>query len=260
MDKETEKAIAAKLRHAGCVFAEDEARLLVSEAQSMESLTAMADRRATGVPLEYVLGWADFCGIRIAVEPGVFIPRRRTEFLVKQAASIGMPGAVVADICCGTGAVGAALDKALGGIELYAADIDPLSVQCARRNLASIAALVLEGDLCKPLPSVLRGRVDILVANAPYVPTRAIRLLPRESRNHESKAALNGGIDGLDFHRRIASEACQWLAPHGHVIVETSRKQACQTFEIFAQHGLITRSVHDSELNAAAVIGTKPVL
>ncbi|WP_419884214.1 putative protein N(5)-glutamine methyltransferase [Peribacillus sp. B-H-3] len=260
MDEETEEAIVARLRHAGCVFAEDEAKLLVSEARSLESLKAMADRRASGLPLEYVLGWADFCGIRIAVDPGVFVPRRRTEFLVKQAAHYGMQGAVVADICCGTGAVGAALAKALGEIELYAADIDPVSVQCARRNLASLDGLVFEGDLCKPLPASLRGRVDIIAANAPYVPARAIRLLPRESRNHESLASLCGGRDGLDFHRRIAAEALHWLAPLGHVVVETSRKQACQTTEIFSQKGLIPQAVHDSELDAAVVIGTKRAL
>src|SRR5947208_16853812 len=130
-------ATVTRLRAAGCVFAEDEARLLVSAARTPAELAAMVDRRAAGVPLEHVLGWAEFCGLRIAVDPGVFVPRRRTEFLVRQAAALarqaagaparqdpGRPRAVVVvDLCCGSGAVGAALAAALGQVELHAADI-----------------------------------------------------------------------------------------------------------------------------------------
>src|SRR5260370_6529023 len=101
--------IVARLRAAGCVFAEDEARLLISAARTPDDLAAMVDRRAAGVPLEHVLGWAEFCGLRIAVDPGVFVPRRRTEFLVGQAVSLvrqaagpgGPPPAGVTHPCCG---------------------------------------------------------------------------------------------------------------------------------------------------------------
>src|SRR5262245_29444624 len=128
-------AIVNRLRAAGCVFAEDEARLLVGAARSPADLAAMVDRRAAGLPIEYVVGWAEFAGLRVAVAPGVFVPRRRTEFLVDQAAALTRPGAVVVDLCCGSGAVGAALAAAVEGIELHAADIDPAAVRCARRNL-----------------------------------------------------------------------------------------------------------------------------
>jgi len=120
----------------------------------------MVDRRAAGVPLEHVLGWAEFCGLRIAVDPGVFVPRRRTEFLARQAAALARPRAVVVDLCCGSGAVGAALAAALDRVELYAVDIDPAAVRCARRNLAGAGGQVYEGDLYQPLPATLRGRVD----------------------------------------------------------------------------------------------------
>src|SRR5664280_1952087 len=80
--------IVTRLRAAGCVFAEDEARLLISAARTPANLAAMVDRRAAGLPLEHVLGWAEFCGLRIAADPGVFVPRRRTEFLVRQAAEL----------------------------------------------------------------------------------------------------------------------------------------------------------------------------
>src|SRR2546423_1472631 len=102
-------AIVARLRAAGCVFAADEARLLVRTARTPADLSAMLDRRAAGTPLEHVLGWAEFCGLRLTVEPGVFVPRRRTEFLVQQAIvlarrSADEPGVIV-DLCCRAGAV-----------------------------------------------------------------------------------------------------------------------------------------------------------
>jgi release factor glutamine methyltransferase len=93
------KIIVTRLRDAGCVFAEDEARLLISAARSQADLAAMVDRRAVGFPLEHVIGWTEFCGLRIAVDQGVFVPRNRTEFLVRQAAAHTREGAVVVDLC-----------------------------------------------------------------------------------------------------------------------------------------------------------------
>src|SRR5215471_15155152 len=213
-----ESAIVTRLRAAGCVFAEDEARLLLAEARTPAELSAMVERRADGQPLEHVLGWAEFCGVRIAVDPGVFIPRRRTEFLVRKAAALAGrtrgPGgadparpAVVVDLCCGSGAVGAALAAALDRVELYAVDIDPAAVRCARRNVAAAGGRVFLGDLYGPLPARLRGRVDVLAANVPYVPTADVALLPPEARVHEPRVALDGGADGLDVLRRVTAAA-----------------------------------------------------
>src|SRR5580704_212176 len=146
--------VTGRLRAAGCVFAEDEARLMIATARTAAELDAMVARRADGLPLEHVLGWAEFCGLRIAVDPGVFVPRRRTEFLVGQAAAGAEAGQsrtgggpagrsrtgggpagrpVVVDLCCGSGALGVALAAALGGADLHAADVDPAAVACARR-------------------------------------------------------------------------------------------------------------------------------
>ncbi|MDR7246457.1 release factor glutamine methyltransferase [Priestia megaterium] len=257
IDKKTEKWIINKLRTAGCVFAEDEARLLISEAQTLDTLIGMVEQRATGLPLEHVVGWADFCGMRIKVEQGVFVPRRRTEFLVQQTSALATPGSVIVDLCCGTGAVGVALAKIIGYIELYATDIDPASVRCAYHNTTFIGGNVYEGDLYHPLPSALHNRVDILVANAPYVPTESIELLPQEARKYEIRAALDGGEKGLDVQRRVAAEAPIWLAPGGHLLVETSQKQALQTAEIFAENGLIPKVANCVELDATVVIGTQ---
>jgi release factor glutamine methyltransferase len=269
-------AAVTRLRAAGCVFAEDEAQLLISAARTPAALAAMVERRAAGPPLEHVLGWAEFCGLRIAVDPGVFVPRRRTEFLVRRAAALarraaaptgpdptgpdptGQRAVVVVDLCCGSGAVGAALAAALGQVELHAADIDPAAVRCARRNVAAAGGQVYQGDLYRPLPARLRGRVDILAANVPYVPSGDVGLLPPEARAHEPRVALDGGADGLDVLRRVAAGAPHWLAPGGHLLVETSERQAPRAAEAVGRDGLIPRIARSVRLNATVVIGTRP--
>src|ERR1700742_3142705 len=145
-----DSAIVTRLRAAGCVFAEDEARLLIAAAGTPAELDVMVGQRVAGLPLEQVLGWAEFCGLRITVTPGVFVARRRTEFLVRQAAALARRGDVIVDVCCGAGAIGAALAAAVEGAEVHAADIDPAAVRCARQNLP--ADRVYQGDLYAPLP------------------------------------------------------------------------------------------------------------
>ncbi|MGW3937762.1 putative protein N(5)-glutamine methyltransferase [Streptomyces phaeochromogenes] len=248
--------VVTALRSAGCVFAEDEARLILSTARTPAELTVMVDRRVAGLPLEHVLGWAEFRGLRIAVEPGVFVPRRRTEFLVEQAVALAPEAPVVVDLCCGSGAVGAALAVALPGAELHAADVDPAAVRCARRNVGA-GARVYEGDLFEALPRALCGRIGILAANVPYVPSGEVGLLPPEARDHEPLVALDGGGDGLDVLRRVAAEAPRWLAPGGSLLVETSERQAGLAVEILADAGLIPRLEVSEELYANVVIGLK---
>ncbi|WP_329128787.1 putative protein N(5)-glutamine methyltransferase [Streptomyces sp. NBC_01476] len=253
----SESAVADRLRAAGCVFAEDEARLLISAAAGAGELRDMVERRAGGLPLEHVVGWAEFAGRRIAVDPGVFVPRRRTEFLAGQAVAHGRPGAVVVDLCCGSGALGVVLAEALGAAELHAADLDPAAVRCARRNVLPLGGRVYEGDLFAALPPDLRGRIDVLAANVPYVPTGSVALLPAEARDHEALIALDGGPDGLDTMRRVAAEARYWLAPGGVLLFESSRQQAPQALEIVTAGGLDARSVTDEDQYATVLIGTK---
>jgi len=251
-------AIVARLRDAGCVFAEDEARLLAAQARTPAELAAMVDRRVAGLPLEQVLGWAEFCGLRIAVDPGVFVPRRRTEFLVRRAIALAPPRAVAVDLCCGSGAVGAALADALDLAELHASDIDTAAIRCARRNLAPRGGQVHQGDLFGPLPGALRGRVDILAANVPYVPTSEVALLPAEARLHEPRAALDGGGDGLDVLRRVAAAAPQWLAPGGSLLTETSERQAARAARAARDSGLVPDVITSAELGATVLVATRP--
>jgi release factor glutamine methyltransferase len=245
------------LRRAGCVFAEDEARLILGTARTPAEATAMAARRAAGLPLEHVVGWAGFGGLRITLDPGVFVPRRRTEFLVEHAATLARPGTPVVDLCCGSGALGAALAAAVPGVELHAADVDPAAVRCARRNLAAYGGLVHHGDLFAALPAELRGRVAVLLANVPYVPSGEIALLPAEARDHESPVALDGGPDGLDVLRRVAAEAPGWLAPGGTLLVEAGERQARRAAGVLTSAGLRARVVRDEERAATVVTGTK---
>jgi release factor glutamine methyltransferase len=264
---EVDSMLVARLRAAGCVFAEEEAAILSATAASPAELDAMVARRVAGEPLEQVVGWAEFAGLRVCVDPGVFVPRRRSEFLVEVALQLaggpdGTVPRVVVDLCCGTGALGlavavklgaAAANAQLGGVELHAADLDPAAVACARRNVAPVGGHVYAGDLFTALPDSLRGRADVLTCNAPYVPTTEIAFMPAEARDHEALMALDGGADGLAILRRAATEAGAWLAPGGALLVETSERQAKAMATVMTAARL-TAQVHEDDESGATVV------
>jgi release factor glutamine methyltransferase len=275
-------ALVARLRSAGCVFAEDEAELLSSAARSPGELDALVGRRVAGEPLEQVVGWAEFAGLRILVSPGVFVPRRRSEFLVglaadlvrgrnsppglaSSSASVPPPAPVIVDLCCGTGALGLAVAAELAGgpdgstpgtAELHSADLDPAAVACAERNVVPAGGHVYRGDLFDALPPALRGRVSVLICNAPYVPSAEVAFLPAEARDHEPLVALDGGLDGLSVLRRAASGAPRWLAPGGVLLVETSERQAPEMASAMASSGLVGHVHTDEEYGATVVTGS----
>ena len=265
---EVDSLVVARLRAAGCVFAEEEAEVIASTAASPAELEAMVARRAAGEPLEQVVGWAEFAGLRVFVDPGVFVPRRRSEFLVDVAVQLagGQDGTVprvVVDLCCGTGALGLAVavklaraaDVRLGGVELHAADLDPAAVACARRNVVPAGGRVYGGDLFTALPDSLRNSAGVLICNAPYVPTTEIAFMPAEARDHEALMALDGGADGLAILRRAAAEAGAWLAPGGVLLVETSERQAAVMAAVMTAAGLAAQVHEDDESGATVVTG-----
>jgi release factor glutamine methyltransferase len=238
------------LRAAGCVFAEDEARLLLDAGGDTRTLVA---RRIAGEPLEWVLGWAEFADLRIVVQPGVFVPRRRTELLAAQAIARLRPASVAVELCCGAAPVAAAILAEVPFVEVHAADVDPAAVACARENVPN--GLVHEGDLYDALPPTLRGRIDVIVANTPYVPTDEVALMPVEARDHEPRATLDGGPDGLALLRRISASAAEWLAPGGWVLIEVSERQLPTASAVFDAAGLVPSAASDGELGATVVIG-----
>jgi release factor glutamine methyltransferase len=244
----------ATLRAAGCVYAEDEAAVLVDAAADRATLAAMVRRRTGGEPLELVVGYADFGGVRVRVRPGVFVPRMRSELLVRlgAAAARATPAAVVVDLCCGSGALGMSVSARAPQSVLYAADRDPIAVACARDNLGS---RVYQGDLYTALPTRLRGRVDVLLANVPYVATAHLALLPAEAREHEPRAALDGGGDGLDVFRRVIVGAPRWLAPGGVVLSEVTEAQAGAAVAAVREAGLDADVASDDDLEAMVVAG-----
>jgi release factor glutamine methyltransferase len=271
---EIDPVVISWLRAAGCVFAEDEARVLFDAARTREELDAMVARRAGGEPLEQVVGWAEFAGLRVLVDPGVFVPRRRSEFLVSVAAALARGGTaprVVVDLCCGTGALGLAVAVSLSrvvdgpasagirlsGVELHAADLDPAAVACARRNVEPAGGRVYQGDLFGALPVALRGRIDVLICNAPYVPTSEIAFMPAEAREHEAPMALDGGADGLAILRRASADAFGWLTPGGVLLVETSERQASSMAAVMTGAGLVARVHEDDETGATVVTGAR---
>ena len=305
--------LVARLRAAGCVFAEDEARIITEDADGDAArLEELVAARVGGLPLEHLVGWAELDGRRWLMAPGVFVPRQRSELLVREAADrasagapvmhaaagaagttsdqvaveqaatldtgtgipLGAAGALLlVDLCCGCGALGGAVAARLlaagHDVELHAADVDPAAVTCAHDNLKALAddggpgagrlvAHTYTGDLTDPLPAEVWGRVDVLVANAPYVPTAAIGMMPPEAREHEPHAALDGGDDGLAILRRVIDLAPALLRPGGHLLVETGEGQVGAAVGHLEAAGLTTTVLSDEDLGATALAATLP--
>ncbi|WP_062467569.1 putative protein N(5)-glutamine methyltransferase [Demequina maris] len=253
----TEHDAVARLRAAGCVFAEDEARL-IAEAAGTDPAAGerLLARRIAGEPLEHVLGWAGFAGLRIAVAPGVFVPRRRTELVARLAADLAPPGGLVVDLCCGTGAIAAAVAHARPDVRIVAADIDPAAVALAARTLAPFGASSLVSDLDAALGG-LTGTVDVVASCPPYVPTAQIPLMPREARDHEPARALDGGADGAALQRGVLAASSRLLRPGGVAVVETSEALVALTASAAGDAGLAAEVARDEERGATAVVARR---
>ncbi|HEY6589519.1 MAG TPA: peptide chain release factor N(5)-glutamine methyltransferase [Actinomycetota bacterium] len=279
-----------ELAAAGCVSARAEADWLLEEAVDEESLRAMVARRVAGEPLQYVIGWAPFGPLRLAVGPGVFVPRPETEGLADRAATrlrsrpepaegsgepqggapIGREGSgepqggapvrrVAVDVCTGSGAIACFLAAEVPGARVLATELDPGALAWARRNADRYGVELLAGDLDEPLPAALAGRVDVLCANVPYVPSGAIATLPTDVRDHEPRLALDGGPDGLDVLRRLVARAGHWLAPGGGLLCEIGEDQAETGVALLTAAGLVEVAVHPDLVGRDRILeGTHP--
>ncbi len=246
-----------RLRAAGCVFADEEARL-IAEAAGADAGTreALLRRRLAGEPLEVVVGWAEFAGLRIPVAPGVFVPRRRTELLARLAIARTPRAGTVVDLCCGSGAIAAAVAHARPDVTVIAADIDPRAVALASGTLAAYGATAVVSDMDGAL-GALHGRVDLVASCPPYVPSARIALMPREAREHEPRIALDGGLDGADLQRESLAAAARLLGTGGVAVVETSEDLASLTLQMAEAAGLVAVVERDADLGATAVVASR---
>jgi release factor glutamine methyltransferase len=266
-ENRVDPSTVAFLRAAGCVYAEEEARILTEASRSTAELRSLLERRATGEPLEYIVGWAEFCGLRIPLCSGVFVPRRRSEFLAECAVQSVREAATraggasrrvkVLDICCGSGAIGLAVATQAGDVALLAADDSPIAVECARENLAPVSGRVYQGDLFAPIPRIELHGLDLIIANAPYVPTAAIRTLPSEARLYEPMSTLDGGPAGTSVQSRILASAAEWLRVPGFVLIETGSGMAGETARIAKDAGFSAEIRECTELDATVVVATR---
>jgi release factor glutamine methyltransferase len=215
--------LADRLAAAGFVSAREEAQQLRRAAGGDDRLLAeLAGRRLAGEPLAWIVGSADFGGLRVRVEPGVYVPRPHTEALALRAAELLPARGTAVDVCTGSGAVAAVLAGRRPGATVLATDVDPGALACARANGVDARA----GDLFAPLPAALRGRVDVVTAVVPYVPTAELRSLQRDTFAFESPLAYDGGPDGTAVLRRALAGAACVLRPGGTALLELGGDQA----------------------------------
>jgi release factor glutamine methyltransferase len=268
--------LVGRLREAGCVFAESEAAILTEAAANAgqsdpanadaradadpdhaEALERLVARRIAGEPLEHVVGWAEFAGMRIPVAPGVFVPRRRTELVARVVARLAPASGTVVDLCCGAGPISVALATWRKDLTVVAADIDPVAVDLALRALAPLGGTAVVSDMDENLPPGLAGAVDVVASCPPYVPSDQIALMPHEAREYEPTVALDGGADGARMQSRVFAAAVRLLAPGGRCVVETSEHGADATLAAARAVGLAAVVEEDEEVGAVVVIATR---
>jgi release factor glutamine methyltransferase len=229
------------LAEGGCVAPDAEAHALFrAVGEGAGPIEDLIDRRLRGEPLAWITGSVDFCGIRVNIDSGVFVPRPHTQALAARAVSLLPDAGIAVDLCTGSGAVAAVLGSARPRATVLAVDIDPIAVACARRNDVDAVA----GDLDEPLPSSFRGRVDVMTAVVPYVPTDELRLLPRDVLAHEPRRALDGGPEGTVLLRRAAEAAARLLRVGGNVLLEIGGDQAREIASTLTAFGFTGIRVH----------------
>lgn len=208
------------------------------------SLRAGVKRRAAGEPLQYVTGEVAFRHLILKVSPGVLIPRPETEVLAGEVldALKGLEAPRVADVCTGSGCIALSIAQEHPGATVVATDLSPVAVEVAQANAGRLGlsgrVSVFQGDLLAPLPEELRGCLDAVVSNPPYIPTADVPGLPEEVVGYEPHLALDGGEDGLEVFRRILLDSREWLRAGGLLAVEldertveTAAKEAQEWYE-----------------------------
>jgi release factor glutamine methyltransferase len=217
------ESLAALLADAGFVAADEEAAELIARADGDAALLdALVERRLTGEPLAWITGSTTFCGVKIRVDPGVYVPRWQTEPLALRAAERLPTAGTAIDLCTGSGAIAKVLSTRHPGARVVATDLDERAVACARAN----GVEVHRGDLLAPVPRELEGRVDVVVGVVPYVPTPDLPLLQRDTFTFESPLSYDGGGDGTAILRRVLTDSRRFLRAGGALLLELGGDQA----------------------------------
>lgn len=248
--------VAKSLARGGCVAPGAEAdALLGASSEGLGTVDELVARRLRGEPLPWITGSVRFCGLRLHVDRGVFVPRPHTEALARRAADLLPDAGTAVDLCTGSGAIAAVLGAARPEAQVLATDVDHRAIACARRN----GVRAFEGDLDEPLPSSVCGRVDVVTAVVPYVPTDELHLLPRDVLAHEPRRALDGGPGGTAMLTRAVEAAARLLAPGGSVLLELGGDQAAVVANAVAERGLAKARVHrDGDGRDRAIEARRP--
>ena len=234
-------AVAATLADAGFLAPEDEAAAILDAVDASRGpLDELVRRRVAGEPLAWIVGRITFAGAEVRVDRGVFVPRPQTEALARRAIELLPDDGVAVDLCTGSGAIAVALRLTRPRARVLATDIDERAVANARTNGVDVRL----GDLDVPLPGDLRGRIDVLTAVTPYVPSEEIHLLPRDVLAHEPRRALDGGPGGTALALRVIELVPRWLRAGGSVLLEIGGDQAAPLAEAMRSNGLTDVVVH----------------
>ncbi len=251
IDDPERDAVLGALAGGGSVAADLEADALIEASRARATpVEALLVRRLRGEPLAWITGLVRFCGLAIRVDAGVFVPRPHTQRLARRSASLLPDDGIAVDLCTGSGAVAAVMRSEHPNARVLATEIDPAAAACARCN--GVDALI--GELDEPLPSFVRGRVDVVTAVVPYVPTEELHLLPRDALEHEPRRALDGGPNGTVLLMRAVKAAARLLRPGGRVLLELGGDQAAQIGPAMTSFGLTGVSVHRDDDGQARVI------
>lgn len=242
-------------------FADDD----VVDAGVVERFLQLIERRATGEPIPFIKGVAEFRGLELRVAPGVFVPRDSSEFLAEQAVRRlrRRTAPVHVDLATGAGTVALAVAHEVPAATVYGADLAEDAVLLARRNARrlKLKARFAAGDLFEPLPKTLRGKVDVITLHPPYVARDEVAHLPEEIKAWEPVHTLTDhSDDGLGLVRRTVEEAPAWLRPSGWLLMETDPDRAREVKKAYTRGGFReVESTKGGDLKVTRVIvGRRP--
>jgi release factor glutamine methyltransferase len=246
--------LTQRLSQAGFIAADEEARELIEASNGDDAvLESLVERRLRGEPLAWIVGFATFCGLRVNVDVGVFVPRWQSEPLARLAAKRLPTRGVAIDVCTGSGAIATWLRARRPLARIVATDLDERAVACAASN----GVEVYLGDLFQPLAPDLEGHADVVVSVVPYVPTPSLSLLPRDTFAFETTLSYDGGEDGAEVLRRVVCDSARFLRTGGALLLELGGDQAEVVHDDLVTHGYTDVVVHrDDDGDVRAIVAT----